>query len=428
MSLWAASLVTVPVFGLTDGLNLFGMHFGGQTVLIWIIGLMNALYTMNGGLKAEVYTASLQSIVLIVAGFILLWNGLDAVGGWEGMKHGLDIAQAKTVRDYLNMIQPATDASVPWFGMMTATMLVGSFYWSMDQVLVQRVFAAKSINEGRLGATFCGFLKLTTPFILVMLGIIALSLYHQGKLAMPLDEHGLAINDAAYPTVLGALMPKGLLGLTVAGIAAALMGHISATYNSISTLVTRDLYLKFKPNADSASQIRVGRWAVLVVFILGAAWAPLIGKAKAMFDYLQAVQSYMMIPFAAIFFLGVFWKRITTAGVLSCVGTALVSSSLFMWNSVQMAEGGATFIPFMDNPYLKPFLHTAMVSGAVCVVVLVLVSLFTKQASAEQLATTTIQGATFAEADEQVAWYANYKLWLALAIASAAGLWAWFSF
>jgi len=100
----------------------------------------------------------------------------------------------------------------------------------------------------------------------------------------------------------------------------------------------------------------------------------------------------MMIPFAAIFFLGVFWKRITTAGVLSCVGTALVSSSLFMWNSVQMAEGGATFIPFMDNPVLKPFLHTAMVSGAVCVTVLVLVSLFTKQASAEQLATTTIQG------------------------------------
>jgi hypothetical protein len=93
-----------------------------------------------------------------------------------------------------------------------------------------------------------------------------------------------------------------------------------------------------------------------------------------------------------------------------------------------MGDGGATFIPFMDNPYLKPFLHTAMVSSAVSVTVLVLVSLFTKQASAAQLATTTIQGATFAEADEPVSWYANYKLWLALAIASATGPWAWFSF
>ncbi len=427
ISLWAASLVMVPVFGLSHGVDILGMHFGGQTVLIWGIGFMTALYTMKGGLKAVVFTDSLQSVVLITAGFILLWKGMDAVGGWEGMKHGLDIAKAQTGRDYLNMIQPATDESVPWFGMMTATVLVGSFYWSMDQVLVQRVFAAKSLNEGRLGATFCGFLKLLTPFILVMPGIIALSLYHQGKLVMPLDDQGKVINDAAYPTMLGTLMPKGLLGLTVAGIAAALMGHISATYNSISTLFTRDIFLKFKPDADSKLQITVGRWAVFVVFILGAAWAPLIGKAKSMFDYLQAVQSYMMIPFAGIFFLSVFWKRITTAGVLACVATSSVVSCLFLWNSTRMKEGAATFLPYMDNPYLKPFVHSAMVAGTISIVVLVLVSLFTKPSTAAQLATTTIQGATFAEKDEQVAWFASYRLWLSIAIGSAAGLWIYFS-
>jgi hypothetical protein len=68
-----------------------------------------------------------------------------------------------------------------------------------------------------------------------------------------------------------------------------------------------------------------------------------------------------------------------------------------------------------------------MVAGALSVIVLIAVSLFTKPASAAQLANTTIQGATFAEADEQVAWYARYRLWLALAMASALGLWAWFS-
>jgi SSS family solute:Na+ symporter len=427
ISLWAASLVMVPVFGLQEGLDVFGIHFGGQTVLIWSVGLLTAIYTMKGGLKAVVVTDSLQSVVLLVAGFILLWKGMEAVGGWDGMKAGLDLAEASTGRDYLSMIQPATDESVPWFGMMTATMLVGSFYWSMDQVLVQRVFAAKSLNEGRLGATFCGFLKLTTPFILVMPGIIALALYHQGKLVMPLDVQGKAISDAAYPTMLGKLMPQGLLGLTVAGIAAALMGHISATYNSVSTLVTRDIFLKFKPDADSATQIRVGRWAVLTVFILGATWAPLIGKAKSMFDYLQAVQSYMMIPFAAIFFLGVCWKRITTAGVLSCVASSVIISSLFMWNSARIQSGAASFLPYMDNPYLRPFTHSAMVAGALSVLVLIAVSFFTKGASPEQLASTTIQGATFAEVDEPVAWYADYRLWLGLAIASALSLWVWFS-
>ena len=427
ISLWAASKVMAPVFGLSDGVVIGGVAIPGQIVVIWVVGLITALYTMKGGLKAVVFTDSLQSTILLIAGFILLWKGMSAVGGWDGLKHGLDIAQAKTGRDYLNMIQPATDESVPWFGMLTATFLVGSFYWSMDQVLVQRVFAAKDINEGRLGATFCGFLKLLTPFILVMPGLIALSLYHQGKLAMPLDSHGVPINDDAYPVILGNLMPHGLLGLTVAGIAAALMGHISATYNSISTLVTRDIFLKFKPNASNETQISVGRWSVLVVFILGAAWAPLIGKAKSMFDYLQAVQSYMMIPFAGIFFLGVTWKRITTAGVLACVAASTVISGCFLWNSEHMKSGGATFIPFMDNVYLKPFTHSAMVAGALSIIVLIVVSLFTKKSSDEQLAHTTIQGTTFAEKDESVPLYADYRIWLALAIASSAGLWIAFS-
>ena len=86
-----------------------------------------------------------------------------------------------------------------------------------------------------------------------------------------------------------------------------------------------------------------------------------------------------------------------------------------------------TFLPYMDNPYLKPFTHSAMVAGALSVMVLIIVSLFTKPSSAAQLATTTIQGATFAEADEKVAWYASYRLWLGLAIACSAGLWIWFS-
>lgn len=427
ISLWAASVVMEPVFGLSGGVTILGAHFRGQIVIIWVVGLITALYTMKGGLKAVVFTDSLQSSVLLLAGFILLWKGMDAVGGWDGMRRGLDIARAQTGRDYLNMIQPATDESVPWFGMMTATLLVGSFYWSMDQVLVQRVFAAKTMNEGRLGATLCGFLKLTTPFILVMPGLVALSLYHQGKLAMPLDQQARPINDAAYPTILGTLMPHGLLGLTVAGIAAALMGHLSATFNSISTLFTRDIFLKLKPGASNETQITVGRWSVLAVFLMGAAWAPLIGKSKSMFDYLQAVQSYMMIPFAAIFFLSVGWKRITTAGVLACVATSTMVSCLFLWNSARMKAGGMTFIPLMDNPYLKPFTHSAMVASSISVLVLIVVSFFTKQAGEEQLARTTVGGATFAENEVKVAWFADYRLWLGLAIACAAGLWIRFS-
>ena len=73
-------------------------------------------------------------------------------------------------------------------------------------------------------------------------------------------------------------MPTGLLGLTVAGIAAALMGHLSATYNSIATLFTRDFYLRWRPQAGQQRADLVGRMAVLAVFVLGALWAPIIGR------------------------------------------------------------------------------------------------------------------------------------------------------
>jgi hypothetical protein len=98
-----------------------------------------------------------------------------------------------------------------------------------------------------------------------------------------------------------------------------------------------------------------------------------------------------------------------------------------MWNSSLMQSGEPSFLPYMDNPYLRPFTHSALVAGAISVLILVAISLFTRPATPEQLATTTIQGATFAESDERVAWYANYRLWLGLAIASSVSLWVWFS-
>jgi len=424
ISLYASSLVLAPVLGI------------GKIQVIWLIGFITAVYTMKGGLKAVVYTDALQSVILVIAGGILLCKGLEAVGWWPGLKEKLAGISHADGYDYLGMMQSAKHRDVPWFGMTVTTVIVGSFYWSMDQVLVQRVFAAKDLNEGRLGATFCAFLKLATPFLLILPGIIALVLHRDGKLALETNPAtGAVINDSAYPALLAKLMPHGLLGLTVAGITAALMGHLSATYNSVATLVTRDIYLKFKPDAGHDRQIVVGRIAVLAVFILGALWAPLLARSNAMFQYLQSVQCYMMIPFAFVFFLGVFWKRTTSAGVLACVVSAVVVSTLFIANADRMDEAeraGRTvtsFVPWMDNPYLRPFTHSALVSGLISLAVLIGVSLATKPEDPSKLATTTIGGADAAlPAEPAPALSRDYRLWYGLAAACAAGLWAWFSF
>lgn len=307
ISLWAASLVFHEVLG------------WNQMVVIWVVGLVTALYTMKGGLSAVVFTDAIQAAILIAAAIILTGIGLHEIGGVAALRGKLDPSM-------FSMVKPATDPDLPWPGVFIGVFFVGTFYFSMDQVLVQRVFAAENLNEGRLGATFCAFLKTINPLILVGPGIVAAALYP-----------GLMKGDLAYPTMLNNLMPTGLLGLTIAGITAALMGHLSATYNSVGTLVTRDFYLKIKPDASQARQILVGRIVILAVFVLGALWAPAIGQSKSMFIYLQTVSAYLMMPFAGIFLFAVFWKRANAQGVLACIIAVLVLVPVFMVNSQRVA-------------------------------------------------------------------------------------------
>jgi len=419
ISLWAASVVFSRIFNISAiEMTVLGQDvtISSNIIIIWIVGLLTVLYTMKGGLKVVVYTDAIQTTILLVAAFIITIVGLHHVGGWSGL-------QAKLDPKMFDMVLPATDSDYPWPGMFICVFILGSFYWSMDQVLVQRVFAGKNLNEGRLGAVFCGGLKILTPFLLVLPGLIAAALYPQ--LTVKAADGTFPNAAQAYPKLLSELMPTGLLGITIAGLAAALMGHISATYNSVATLFTRDIYMRFNPQADDRRQVLVGRVACFVIFILGAAWAPMVGKFGGIFDYLQKMQSNLMMPFAGIFFLGVFWKRINSKGVMACLAAVLILSPLFIANAEALAKHtGKDFIPFMSLPLLRPWLHSAFVVFALCMVVLIVVSLLTRAPEESRLQGTTVQSTSFFK-HEPVPLIKDYRLWFACIVIITASLWWW---
>lgn len=393
VSLWASSVVFHSLFG------------WDSVVSMWVVALITAAYTMKGGLSAVVYTDAIQTTVLLVAAVILTGIGFREVGGWSGL-------HSKVALEHFEMVKPITHADVPWLGMFVGVFLAGSFYWSMDQVLVQRVFAARDLNEGRKGIVLCAFLKVLTPFLLVLPGLMARALY----------MHEIKAPDQAYPILLKHLMPTGLLGLTVAGVAAALMGHLSATFNSIATMFTRDFYLKFRPQAEHGKQILAGRIAVLSVAILGALWAPIIGGFNSLWIYLQSVGVYLVMPFVAVFFLGVLWKRITTEGVWASVIAGFVIGPIMLFDA-QMH-----FIPFIANtPILRPWLNAAILEFLACTAVLVGVSLFTARTAEAQVAQTTIGwGAAKAASDEpKPSWFHDYRTWLAVVVLLTTTLWFW---
>ena len=402
ISLWASALVFRTLFDWDPAL------------VIWIVAVITALYTMKGGLTTVVYTDAIQTAVLLAGACVLTALGLREVGG-------IGALHAKLPAEFFQAFKPASDPNIPWTGaIFGVACLGGAFYWSMDQVLVQRAFAARDLNEGRKGAIFAGALKLLIPFVLVVPGMIARALWP----ALPQA-------DQAYPKLLGSVMPHGLLGLTVAGLTAALMGHMSATFNSISTMFTRDLYLRRRPNADHQRQILVGRIVVAAVAVLGALWAPVIGRFGSLWDYLQQVSMGIIVPFAGVFFVGVAWKRITTrgvwAGTLAGFAFAIVLMSDRMWTHLY---GHSPFLPFMHTMYLEPWLHGAILEFLISVFVMIAVSLVSTPEPAWKLATTTISWSALrldTGTEPKRPFLQDYKPWLFLVLATAILLYVIFS-
>ena len=341
--------------------------------ILWGIGLITALYTMAGGLAAVVYTDALQAIILVGGALVLTWLGLDKVGWWPGLT---DKLQALGKSDLLSMVK-GPESELPFSGFLLGNFLVGGmFYWCMDQVNVQRVLGARNVREARLGAVFAGFLKIIPVFILVLPGVIAA--------ALQLDIRGQ--NNApdynrTYSALVQTLLPAGLKGVVMAALLAALMSSISSMFNSASTLVARDLLVRFRPQTSAGAQIRIGRVALLLVMVGGILATPLIGKYQHLWDYLQEVSAYLSVPFAVVGLSGLFLRRINRAGAVVAVVVGILVSGFLLADS--HVAGG--LLPVLRHPYLHSFLHRSFVCAVISFLVLLLVSLVTAPPPSEVL-------------------------------------------
>jgi SSS family solute:Na+ symporter len=376
-----------------------------KSTIVWSIAILTALYTMKGGLKVVIYTDFIQVIVMVLAAITLTLLGLRAIGGVSGLTHHLDRAS-------FSMIRPATDPDYPWPGMIIGLFFAGSFYWAMNQVIVQRALAAKDIDQGQKGAVFAGFLKILPVFILVTPGLIAKVMYP-----------ALKTPDDAYPTLVRDLMPIGLRGLTIAGLCAALMGHLSATYNSLATIVARDLYLKLRPDASQENQVSMGRFTIAAVAVLGALCAPLPTKFDTLWDYVQFVNLFMMVPMVCAFFLGIFWRRANAAAALASVIFGTLAAVVFA-----IDEKVHRILPgFFQAGIAKPWMNRVIIQLVVCAVIMVVVTLLTKAPKEEKvsglIAGWPAAGAEGASATAGAGWWRGYAPWGLLVMLITTALW-----
>jgi solute:Na+ symporter, SSS family len=376
-----------------------------------IVVAATGVYTVFGGLRAVLYTDMIQMFVLIGGAIAVTLVGLDALGGWGEMVRTAGPG-------FLDMWKPVTDPNFPWTGILFGAPILGVWYWCTDQFIVQRVLSAKDQDEARRGSIFAAYLKQLPVFIFVIPGVVAYALAQQGLLTLEQP-------DQALPALVGALMPDGLRGLVVAGLLAALMSSLSSVFNSCSTLITWDVYKKINPNASERRLVVIGQASTAVLVGLGLLWVPFMELISGqIYQYLQSVQAYISPPIAAVFLLGVLWRRVNAQGAMASLIVGFVLGAVRF-----LAELNKDGLDGWMLAYATVnFLHFAVFLFVICVAVLIGVSLVTAPPALEK-----VQGITFdttqrsTEGPRGHGWRRTDLVLSVLLVFCVLGVWLYFS-
>ncbi len=337
-----------------------------------LLVVATGIYTVTGGLAAVIYTDVFQAVLLVLGAVVITVIGLDHAGGFEGLRSALP-------PDFFHMIKPATDVAYPWPGTIFGTLILGTWYWCTDQVIVQKTLAAANVSEARKGAFFCSALKILPVFILILPGLIAKAIY-------PTEVTG----DNAYPLLVMRLMPPGLKGLMIAALLAALMSSLSSVFNSCSTLITMDVYKKLRPQASESRLVSVGRWSTVAIIAVSIFWIPFIRNLNnEVFQYLQSVQAYIGAPITATFVTGILWRGATPrAALVTLITGGIIGAARFIGDVLHNAMK-------LDLGVLNPavefgFLNFSVLVFFFCILLMVGVSKVTTPAAQEKIEGLTL--------------------------------------
>lgn len=257
------------------------------------------LFAFTGGLKAIAKVNIFQMLLLIGVSLTLNVLGVIKVGSLSAVVHGVP-------EHYWTLIHPANDPKYPWYAIMLGYPVSAIAFFCTDQAMVQSVLGAKNLEQGQLGISFIGWLKILSLPLFLFTGILCYILFPNAK------------DSEAYMTMVTNLFPPGMNGLVIVVLIAVLVGTIGSSLNALSTVFTMDIYVKkINPKASNAQIIQMGRITVVAgcIFAIGMALAIDSIKGLNLFDVFQSILGFIAPPLAVVFLLSVFWKRTSRKAV-----------------------------------------------------------------------------------------------------------------
>ena len=378
--------------------SLFGWDLWFSVITL---GMVSGIWAIYGGLSSVAWTDLLTVAVMILGGMMVTVLGLHALAGDGGSlvdgfrvmiernqaNHGAwaEAVNANTTHlaggtaenyDRLSLFQRVTHPIVPAISFLPMVFSVGLWYNVLNQFMIQRVLGARSEYDARMGIVFAGWIKVIMPLIVVLPGLVLFGL--NPEILLSPWEQVKPSADKGYVQLVQSLVPVGLRGLLLAALFGAIQSTVNSVLNSTSTIVTLDIYKRlFRPDASDRHLVRVGVISSVIILAISILLGRFVGElGGSLFEYIQSLYSFFAPPFAAVFVLGILWRRINGTGAL-----ATVISGFSLGIAIKL------YLNYAHDPpqWLFPYSNQASINWFVCMAVCVSVSLLTAPPRAEQV-------------------------------------------
>ena len=278
-----------------------------ERLAVMVVIALTIIYTLEGGMKAVIWTDVAQFLLYLAGSGVTLWLLLHRVpGGWGEVTQVAAAAGHKLqVLDF--SFHWATKYTF-WSGVIGGAFLTMASHGT-DQTIVQRLLAARNQRDAGRALVASGVIVIVQFTVFLLIGVLLFVFAQHTPLLAPGERL-----DRILPTYLVREMPVGLAGLLLASIIAVAMSNASGSLNSLAASSILDFSRLRGRATDTASFVKISRamtlaWGLVLMGFGLVKWGPL----------LEAGLTVVALPLASLlglFLLGTIDRRANATGAL----------------------------------------------------------------------------------------------------------------
>jgi len=363
-------LATIAILGYMIGYIAIGFLTMGKTLepllgldlytIIFIVAVISGIYITFGGQTAVIFTDLAQGFILIFAGILVFLMGVNYVGGFSAFWNALS-PEFKLPLAHFN--HPANFNFVGIFWQDGVAGSVGFLF--MNQGLIMRFMACKSVHEGRKAAAFN---------VLVLLPISTIVVSNAGwtgkaiSIVTPEAWNAATKLDHVFTQVAYLITGSEVVfAFVIAAVAAALMSTVDTLINAVAAVVINDVYRPLVKGKDDKHYLKIAMIVSAGATVLGAVSTIFFNNFPTLYEAHGFFHSTMTPPLVVAIFLGIFWKRYNTPAALATfLGGAVLMAIGNKYPEIFISpfDHGIEFNPERPYSYIRALYNTLVCAGS----------------------------------------------------------------